>query len=154
IGGNAAVGTLVGNLANLWVDAAHDFSIDAPISYPGGTVMLVGGGVLNQTDIITAASLGIVAVGPVTLDADNAVGTLAAQMQNTGHAFLFNDFDTDLTIGTVNGLSGVSNFNADITLETTGTGKITLDAPVNTNGLTTSTTLGASPGTVFLFAAD
>src|SRR5262249_41533646 len=51
-----------------------------------------------------------------------------------------------------NPLSGIITTNGNITLRTTDFGQITLNAPVNANA--GSTTLGSSPGTVFLFAAD
>src|SRR5262249_52699206 len=77
IGSDPTASTLVPTLTNLWLDAANDFSIDAPMSYPGGTVMLVGQGGFSQPDftsLITADKLGVSAVGAVDLEADNAVG--------------------------------------------------------------------------------
>ena len=106
------------------VTSAGDMEVDTLIA--GGTnhIWLNSGGVINQTT--AAVGIGIIAdefrfdaAGAVTLNnTNNDVNTIAGQTTAAGD-IQFTDVD-DLTVGIVQGLSGITSFNGDITINTGG----------------------------------
>ncbi|MDR3493822.1 MAG: filamentous hemagglutinin N-terminal domain-containing protein, partial [Ancalomicrobiaceae bacterium] len=115
LGSNATATTAVNALGNLDIVATgSSFAIDSAISK--GTLVLSSSGTVTQSAAITATNLDVLGTGTYTLtNSGNSVGTLAA---NTGS---LNLTDTAaLTIGTVNGVAGITTTGA-FTLTGTGT---------------------------------
>ena len=113
--------TLDGGVAgNIAVNNAVTTTGIVRITAPGGTV--------SETGTITAGSLGVRALGPVTLNGANNVATVAGTVTGVGNAFSYNDADA-LTIGSVAALvapplafaavDGVSTNNGAVTVTTT-----------------------------------
>jgi len=106
----------------------------------GTTVGLASAGTVTQTPPIIASSLAILSADSVSLGGDlNWVGTLAAKVMKSGASFVFRDDGTNLTIGTVGSestgtLLGVITNGGNIILETTTSGNLVLNQPVNANG--------------------
>ncbi len=100
------------NSGNLTISAAIDTANTT-------TTTLISGGTVTQTAPITETNLAVNAVGAVTLtNAGNDVTTLAATVTGAGNAFAYTDANA-LTIGTVDGINGVSTNNGAISVATT-----------------------------------
>ncbi len=136
---------------NLNLTTAGDLALNAAITASGKTVTLNSSGGITQTPGITAASLRIISVLSVDMADANQIGTLAASVTGAGSTFAFRNDATSLSIGTVDGTAGVTTNNGNIVLETTTSGDITINAPVNANN--GSTTLGAAPGMIGISSA-
>jgi hypothetical protein len=117
--GATGVSTVISNitLRNQTQDLEVDFAITT-----GASVFLRSAGTVTQDGVITAAALGVIADGNVTLDALNAVGTFAADVSTAAGAdVIFRDSE-DLTIGAIAGnilfgpIAGVKTLNGDFTL--------------------------------------
>ncbi|MDB6122849.1 MAG: Autotransporter-associated beta strand repeat protein, partial [Pedosphaera sp.] len=82
------------------------------------TLALINNSTISQAAgaTITEANLRLSSAGPVTLDEANHVGTLAASANG---GLSFTDAD-DLTVGTVDGVNGISTVNNAITLTADG----------------------------------
>ena len=101
------------NSGNLTISAAIDTANTT-------TTTLISGGTVTQTAPITETNLAVNAVGAVTLtNAGNDVTTLAATVTGAGNAFAYTDANA-LTIGTVDGINGITTNNGDIGLQTGG----------------------------------
>ena len=82
------------------------------------TTSLISGGTVTQTAPITETNLAVTSVGAVTLtNAGNDVTTIAANVTGAGNAFSYTDANA-LTIGSVDGINGITN-NGAITVTTT-----------------------------------
>ena len=100
------------NSGNLTISAAIDTANTT-------TTTLISGGTVTQTAPITETNLAVTAVGAVTLtNAGNDVTTLAAKVTGAGNAFAYTDANA-LTIGTVDGINGITTNNGAITVATT-----------------------------------
>ncbi|WP_254510216.1 beta strand repeat-containing protein [Anatilimnocola floriformis] len=111
IGITATAGT-----ANLTLETGGALSIEQAIQTTAGgrlnTVLLTTPNDLTQTasGTIAAAALGVSATGRIELDsATNNVSTFAATTQTNFGVYLKNDSGGTLTIGTVNGISGITS---------------------------------------------
>ena len=101
------------NSGNLTISAAIDTANTT-------TTTLISGGTVTQTAPITETNLAVSSVGAVTLtNAGNDVTTLAANVTGAGNAFSYTDANA-LTIGTVDGINGVTTNNGNIGLQTGG----------------------------------
>lgn len=115
-------------------------TVSDAVALSGTSVLALqtGGGVTaTGPGAITVPNLVVRAAGPVNLALNpSSIGTLAAQLGTTGQAFQLGDAG-GLTIGTVDGLSGVTTKDAAIGITTTG------DLVVNAN-------VGAGIGSIAL----
>jgi trimeric autotransporter adhesin len=119
------------------------------------TAGLTAGGAITQTGAITAAGLQVTTSGPVTLNnAANAISTLAASVTGAGDALSFTNGGA-LSVGTVNGVSGVSTTNASITLTANAGGLTVTNTPalVDVNAGTGPVTLNANGANQVLTAS-
>lgn len=136
--GNLAVGTVSGQ---------------AGIDTNDGTVVLHSGGALSQTEAgrIVATSLRAEAVNTSALgSASNNVGTVAAAISGANQGFTYTDANS-LTVGTVDGLSGVVTNGGDVNLRTVSTAagqNLVLAQAVDTGGSTGTVTLQSVGGSV------
>jgi filamentous hemagglutinin family protein len=76
---------------------------------------LTAGGAVSQTGALLAQGLRVSAGGATTLNGNNDVNTLAASITGAANGFAFTDVD-DVTVGTVNGLSGIATVNGAVTI--------------------------------------
>ena len=135
----------------LTLNAAGNVSINAAISGANASSVLAlsAGGSISQSvaGVITIGNLSATAAGAIDLAAANRVsGKLAAQVTGSGNAFDFNNTATALTVDTVGGLSGVTTNGGNIVLQTTTSGNITLNQPLNANNGTASTSGAGAVG--------
>ena len=152
-----------GSGATLTMNASGGIIIDAAItgttniSVGAATLSLnaLGAGGITQDAVngaISVGNLAVSSVGPATLGAANAVGTLAATVTGTGNSFAFRDDSTALTIGGVSvaggpTINGVTTAGGQIYLATTTTGGITANAAITSNG--GSIAIVTAPGATF-----
>ncbi len=127
--------TTNGGAVTLSTTTSGNIVLNQPIVASGATpiptVTLSSAGAISQAaaGTITATSLSVTdSGGNAVLEAANAVGTVAASMNFAGGAFTFNDNATALTVGTVNGLSGITTSNGDINLKSGG---LVINQPLN-----------------------
>jgi len=110
-------------------------------------------GNFTQTGIMQAAQFALTSTGNsnVNLNQNNAVGVLAANLTNSGNTFAFRNApvsNSSLTIGTVNGIVGISVAgSANISL-TNANGSILQTAAITGGLLTTVSTDGTLLNTV------
>jgi hypothetical protein len=114
---------------------AGSITITAPIDTANvNSLTLINNGPITQIASLTEPNLRIESTGPITLDnVNNDVNILAANVSGLGNAFVFTDKD-DLTIGTVDTVSGITTNNGDIIITTGDGGLLTLTQNINTNG--------------------
>ncbi|HEV7402118.1 MAG TPA: autotransporter-associated beta strand repeat-containing protein [Chthoniobacteraceae bacterium] len=124
------------------VSAAID--VAAPISLTNVTTLaLISGGTISGPSSLAVAKLRLSAGGAVSLTStSNDVDTLAASVTGSGANFAFTDAD-DLSIGTVDGATGLTVNTAAITLQS---GATTQAAGANVTA-TQLALLGAGPFT-------
>src|SRR5204863_539348 len=108
-----------------------DLTLAGILSAPGSNVTLVSDGAITQTPSVIAATLGITSVGPVSMLDANQVGTLAASVTGVGNGFAFRNDGTDLMIGTVGGLSGITTNNGEVLIQATTSGNVAVNQPIN-----------------------
>jgi len=126
--------------SRLKLDAFGDIDIDAAITGSSAALILVAGGLVNQSSgaAISVASLSGSTIGAVTLTAINQIGTLGT-FATGGGDFALTDNETLTVTGAVNAGTG------DISLTTTGAG----DGIVLAAGLTSADTVDlVSAGTI------
>ena len=136
--GNSGVANPVGNVT--LSTQIGDFALAAPVS-ASGTVSLIAGGRIFEPMIfggstpgmITANTLVVTAGGSVDLPGANQVGNLTATVTGNGSSFDFRNDSLTLTVG-VGGGGGITTLNGSIVLETTTSGDIVIDQPINTIG--------------------
>jgi len=151
--------------ATLTMNAAGNIIIDAPITSTGtpsnglpnnSTLFLdaLGGGITQDpaNGAIIVGNLAISSLGPVSLTAANAVGTLAASVTGAGNGFAFRNDSAALTIGgiAVTGgptINGITSAGGPILLATTTAGDIAVEAPIASNGGAIS--IATAPGGSF-----
>jgi len=166
------VATFVNSLQNLRIDASGAFSVDAPISYPSGTVTLNADGVISNVGSqgVTATTLTGSSVGGASLLQGNAVGTFGPWTDTgTGSpGITFNDSTALATSGTIQSLGPIALTTAtgnltvggnllsqgpDInsnTVTLNAAGAITIASAINDTGTTgESVTLSAGNGIAF-----
>jgi hypothetical protein len=142
---NITAGTLrIGNAT------AGNITISAPFSLGSiPTLSLQTGGTINESAgaSLTVTNLALRSVGAISLGASNSATVLAASISGAGNAFQFTD-PTALTIGSVDGVNGISTNNGAITV-TTNTGGLTVnDTPASSDiNAGTSTVLLQALGT-------
>ena len=94
-------------------------TIKGPIAPTGTSTLVLGSGNSIAQDpgaTITVANLGLNVFGDVNLPEANVVGTIASNQCCAGNMFTFkNAAGVPLTIGTVDSISGISNFDSDAT---------------------------------------
>jgi hypothetical protein len=127
-----------GNLQNVSISDTTAFDIAALTV--NGALSVNSGAAVTQSGNIGANGLEVTAVGPVTLGpgaADpvtwplaNHVDTVAGKVTGAGNAFSFIDQDP-LTVGTVNGVTGISTVNGAVTLTADS---MNIAAQINTGG--------------------
>jgi len=97
--------------------SAGSIDVNAPISRANPTTLsLVSGANVSGVGPLNVANLSINSVGPVTLNGNNEVTTLAVAITGSGSALSFTDAH-DLTVDAV---SGISTANGAITLSADG----------------------------------
>jgi hypothetical protein len=140
--GNVTAATLqVGNSTsgNLNVSAAVNLATQV------GTLDLETGGGITQGAgaTLTIPNLALRAVNAVTLNQANDVttGALAADVTGAGQSFSFTDAN-DLTVGTADGLSGITTNGGVISVDTTG--NLTVDQNVSAGAATIDLVAGGS----------
>jgi hypothetical protein len=124
-----------GNLANVIISDTTGFDIAAVTV--DGTLAVNSGGEITQSGNISANALEATAVtsvnlGPGTSDAvswpfANHVNTLAGKVTGSGGTFSFID-QSALTVGEVNGVSGITTLNGNVTLTAD---KLEISNPIN-----------------------
>lgn len=132
---NAGV-TVSSSGGNVFLQAGDDILLNGIAASPtgilalrAGTGDLDGGGGITQdanNGLVLAASMGVRAIGSVTLTRpSNDVDFLAAAVTGAGASFNYRDVD-DVSIRTVDGVSGVTTIDGEI-LITSLSGSIILD---------------------------
>ena len=111
------------HLNNVTVANATDFNIGALTL--DGTLSVTSGGQVTQSGNITANALQVTALGPVRLGPGvgdsvtwpwiNQVNTIAGRVQGPGSSFSYLG-QSPLTIGTVDGVTGITTDNGNIAL--------------------------------------
>jgi hypothetical protein len=104
-----------------------NITVTAAVATPGAQTLSLqtGGGVTEAGGSIAANNLVIRSVNAVTMNGANDIaGTLAGAVSTGGQAFTYTDTNS-LTVGTADGLSGISTNDAAITVTTTN-GSLTL----------------------------
>ena len=151
IDNNGQTTTIIAGAANVTLtDAGNDFGTVAVTN--GATVSIrdtddltlnaitatvifslnAGGAVTqNAAQIINSPGVVLLGTGPYTLTQNNTVTTLAG---STGDAISFTDAAGGITVGTVDGTSGITTSNDTVTISSTG-GDITVSQAINTNTL-------------------
>src|SRR5262249_32044568 len=86
--------------------AEGNTTIPAPLSVGAGTLSLLNSGSITEAagGTLTTANLRLSTPGPVTMNNNNSVGTLAAALTGAGTAFSFNNAG-NLQIANVDGVS-------------------------------------------------
>src|SRR5262249_25272770 len=146
-----------------------NMSVAAAIPPPRAPVLaLTTRGTPTQTagSTITIPNLAIRATNAVTLTQNNDVttGALAASVTTGGQTFSFTDVNS-LTIGSVDGLAGITTEDAAITVTTTGnltvnnnvnakSGTVTLTAQGANSTLTNNATISNLGGNTITLQAD
>ncbi len=131
----ASLNEVTASVLRIGAPAAGNLTITAPISAPAGwhVLTLVNNGAISQQagDSLTVSDLRISSAGPVALDvASNDIPTFAASV--TSSVSLVDG--VSLTIGSVDGVGGVSTAGGQIQVATKGSGAITINGPVASNG--------------------
>ncbi|MDB5385367.1 MAG: Extracellular serine protease precursor, partial [Planctomycetaceae bacterium] len=110
--------------ATLQIGSATDGAISitsagvGPNNVTGALSLITGSGVTETGTLTYANGLRISAVGTVNLPGANNVGTLAAAVSGAGNGFSYNDAD-NVTVGSVDGVNGVTTSNGAIAISTT-----------------------------------
>ena len=145
----ASLNEVTANVLRIGSSTAGALTITAPISAPAGwnTLTLINNGAISEQagDSLTVANLRVSSAGPVALDAaSNNIQTFAAD--STASDSIVDA--SSLTIGTVDGVSGVATSNgAAVNLTSIGTLSESGGGLVSTTGtLTTSSVGGATLG--------
>jgi filamentous hemagglutinin family protein len=145
----------------------------ASITAPTGTIRLYAGtdGISNNlgAGILSASNLKIVSEGNVSLAGLNSVGTIAANITGSGSSFAY-ESAAGFTVGTVDGLSGVTTNNGLIQMRgnssgllqitkdvTAGTGNVLIgqaSAGGSTSSITLSSSRAISGNNVQLYTSD
>ena len=107
------------------------------------TVVLRAGDAITQSQgaSVSATNLGLSAVTApaLNLGANVDIAVLAADITGPGNPFTFTD-SSDLSIGQVGLLSGITTRKGNVTVQT-GSGALTLEQPIDTNAVSTNETL-------------
>ncbi len=121
----------VTNGATVSIRDTDDLTLNA-ITATGIFSLNSGGAVTqNAAQIINSPGVELLGTGPYTLTQNNTVTTLAG---STGDAISFTDAAGGITVGTVDGTSGITTSNDTVTISSTG-GDITVSQAINTNTL-------------------
>jgi hypothetical protein len=97
----------------------------------GDLTIVTNAGSITDSGVITASDLDITSAGSVLLDQGHAVDNLAASVTGAGQGFTFAN-TTDLTVDTINGISGITTAagaTSDINVSTT-TGDLTVGSAI------------------------
>jgi len=109
-----------------------------------GTFSLTAGGAVTDSgvvaDTIIAGGMAVTGAG-ATLDLANNVTTLAASMTGAGNAFTFTNEADGFTVGTVDGVVGITTATS---ASTTATGSVTLSTTGGDIAITNNITTGAA----------
>ncbi|HUR45555.1 MAG TPA: hypothetical protein VMZ27_06695, partial [Candidatus Saccharimonadales bacterium] len=127
-----------GNLLNVFVHDTTDFDISGVTVDDTFSLTSEGAGGVTQSGAINAPNLQVTAAGPVTLNGLNSVGTIAGKVTGPGNSFSFTDLSI-LTVGTVDGVNGISTENGNVTL--------TADQMNLASGIDTTAGIGVNPKT-------
>ena len=124
-----------------------NLSVSAAIAPSGtNTLSLISSGTVTQTATIIETNLAVNAVGAVTLTQNNDVTTLAANVSGTGNSLNIRDNNNGVTIGTVDGITGVTTNNGAITLTAVGVTSV--------DSLTVNQAITSGGGNIALTADD
>ena len=114
----------IGSMANtggIIVTAAGVGTTNAA-NYGSTLSLITGGGITEPTGTLTIANLAVQSVGPADLQTgfpDNHISTLAANVTGAGASFLLNDdAAVPLSVGTVDGVNGITTNDGPISLFT------------------------------------
>ena len=129
--------SFAGALQNVTIANSGSFNIQAV--NVANTLDVRSGGAVTQSGDITAGQLQVSANGNVTLNGNNNVTTVAGKVTGTGNTFEFTDHSA-LTVGTVNGVAGITTQNGNVTLSSD---TMTLNDVINTGGRTADVFLQA-----------
>jgi hypothetical protein len=125
---------------------AGNFTVSAAIdSVNVSTLSLVTNAGVTGTGGITEANVSISAGSAVSLTGANEIDTLAASVAGMGNGFTLNN-GTALTIGTVDGLSGLTTLDGVITV--TNTGDVSVMQDVNAGAAAVNLSAGGMNGTL------
>ncbi|HXQ15508.1 MAG TPA: YDG domain-containing protein [Caulobacteraceae bacterium] len=156
----ASLDQVTAGVLQIGANTAGDLTITAPIGAPAGwsTLSLVNNGTINEQagDSLTLANLRVSSSGPVTLDvASNNIQTFAASTTSSDSIV----DGTGLTIGTVDGVNGIStsggsavDVTANGTLSESGGGLVSTTGTLTTSSVG-GTTLGAAANAIGTFSA-
>jgi autotransporter-associated beta strand protein len=115
---NSTIDTSAGTTGNVMLMASGSVTLSGSIRTPAtGTVDVNAAGVTQSAGTLASNGLRLQGSGTFSLGDSNAVSTLAAV---TNGAIVFNDGSSALTVGTVNGTSGVNTGGHNLTLTTLG----------------------------------
>ncbi|MCI0684956.1 MAG: hypothetical protein L0Y71_22905 [Gemmataceae bacterium] len=124
-----------GNEGNVSVSAAV-----GPNNVP--TLTIDTGGGITGAGAIIVSNLRLSANAAVSLTGSNSVGTLAADVANSGAGFTFQN-NGALTIGTVDTVAGITTNNGPIVVNTT-TGGLTVASPIAADSANITLTAGTA----------
>jgi hypothetical protein len=130
---NAELNDFTTGALHIGDSTAGTITVSAPVA-PSKTstlALITGAGITTSgSGALTIANLRLRAAGTVALTSwSNAVGTLAAQTSGSG-PFTFHDSTPSLTVGTVEGVSGITAAGGAISISTTR--NLTVNQPVTT----------------------
>jgi hypothetical protein len=140
---------------------AGNLTVTAPIAPTGATALaLVSGGTVTQTapNAVTVTDLALEGAAGVNFAADNVVTEVAGTTSTAGAPFTFHSFNS-LTVGSVDGVNGITTNGGQVSLAVTNGGSLTVSNAVtagntnvllSANNVTISAGLNAGTGTVKL----
>ncbi|HXX74227.1 MAG TPA: filamentous hemagglutinin N-terminal domain-containing protein, partial [Nitrospiraceae bacterium] len=146
---SARLNTITAGILRVGSVTSGNMAISGAIAPAGTTTLsLISGGTITQTAAITETNLAVTSVGAVTLNnAANTVNTLAANVTGAGNAISYTGLTsaaaTPLTIGTVDGINGITAAG-NVAVTTNTARALTVAQPITTtnNGTVTLTNAG------------
>ena len=118
---DAELDTVTAGTLRVGSATSGNMTVSAALTPAGSTTLsLISGGTVTENvgATITTTNLAVSSVGAVTLNQANDVTTLAANVTGANNAFAYTDAN-GLTIGTVDGINGITTNNGAITVTTT-----------------------------------
>ncbi|MDX1901589.1 MAG: filamentous hemagglutinin N-terminal domain-containing protein [Gammaproteobacteria bacterium] len=112
--------TLTAGTLRIGQSTSGAITLTSNMNSPASTLSLINNAAITQnaSSLLTATNLRISSAGPVTLNLSNSITKLAANLTGNGNAFIFNN-SSGITLDAVDGISGITTTNADVTLSGT-----------------------------------
>ncbi len=129
----SGLGKLGGNSLLLGTSSDGPLVLSTDVATTASSVVLrSGGGITASAGGVAVAGLGVEAGGAVTLTADSFNFTTLA-LNAGGNSYVRSS--QVFAIGAVSGINGISAVGHAVTLETTGSGSVTANQPINAGSL-------------------